>query len=173
MLSSNPSPENGAKNLDQDYHISYRVLDGASGLSGEESALLDAALVASKGAYAPYSQFYVGCAVALEGGEVVLGNNQENPAFPSSLCAERTALYFIGSQGKGDKIRKIAIRATSPQKHIGSPVTPCGACRQVMLEYERLSGAPIVVLMQGASGKVLRVEGIGKALLPFGFDIEF
>ncbi len=159
--------------MNQDYHIAFQLWDDPTGLLPDEVALLDQALEASKAAYAPFSNFHVGCAVALEGGEVYLGNNQENPAFPSSMCAERTALYFIGAQSKGDIVRKIAIRATSPQKLIASPVTPCGACRQVMLEYERLSGQPIIVLMQGATGKVLRLSGVATALLPFGFDIDF
>jgi cytidine deaminase len=159
--------------LDQHYHIAFQLLDDATGLPDDEVALLDAAMAASAAAYAPYSNFHVGCAVALEGGEVFTGNNQENPAFPSSLCAERTVLYYVGSQGKGNQLRKIAIRAESPEHLIASPVTPCGACRQVMLEYERLSGQPIVVLMQGKEGKVLRVTGVAASLLPFGFDIEF
>ncbi len=159
--------------MNQDYHIAFQLLDGPAELAADEAALLETALVASKRAYAPFSHFHVGAAVALEGGEVYEGNNQENPAFPSSLCAERTVLYYIGAQSKGNTIRKIAIRATSTQKLIAAPVTPCGACRQVMLEYERLSGQPIVVLMQGQEGKILRVTGVAKALLPFGFDIEF
>lgn len=159
--------------MDQSYHIPYRLLDDAAGLPPDESALLDAALLASAGAYAPYSHFHVGCAIALADGTVATGNNQENPAFPSSLCAERTVLYYLGSQGHGGSIRKIAIRATSRDKAISQPVTPCGACRQVMLEYERMSGQPLVVLMQGLSGQVLRVEGVAAALMPFSFDIEF
>lgn len=159
--------------MNQDYHIAFELLDDRSQLAADEAALLDAALEASGRAYAPYSHFHVGCAVALQDGEVITANNQENPAFPSSLCAERTALYFIGSQGNGHRIDKIAIRASSTQKPVGAPVTPCGACRQVMLEYERLSGQPLTVLMQGQEGKVLRVVGVAKTLLPFGFDIEF
>lgn len=159
--------------MDQSYHIAFRLLDDAGTLPPDEVQLLATALEASKGAYAPYSHFHVGCAVALNDGTVVTGNNQENPAFPSSLCAERTALYYLGSQGKGGQIQKIAIRATSRDKLIGQPVTPCGACRQVMLEYERMSGHPVVVLMQGQDGQVLRVEGVAAALMPFSFDIEF
>jgi cytidine deaminase len=159
--------------LSQEYHISYQLLESSLGLPEDEAALLETALQASTRAYAPYSHFLVGCAVELEGGEVYTGNNQENPAFPSSLCAERTALYYVGSQGKGTKIRKIAIRAQSNSKPIDGPVTPCGACRQVMLEYERLAGVPIVVLMQGMEGKVLRLTGVASSLLPFAFDIEF
>jgi cytidine deaminase len=159
--------------LSQEYHISYQLLESALGLPEDEAALLETALQASTRAYAPYSHFYVGCAVELEGGEVYTGNNQENPAYPSSLCAERTALYYVGSQGKGSKIRKIAIRAQSNSKRINGPVTPCGACRQVMLEYERLAGVPVVILMQGMEGKVLRLTGVASSLLPFAFDIEF
>ncbi|MFN8398221.1 MAG: cytidine deaminase [Bacteroidia bacterium] len=159
--------------MDQSYHIAFRLLDDASTLPTDEVQLLETALEASKGAYAPYSHFHVGCAIALNDGSVATGNNQENPAFPSSLCAERTVLYYLGSQGNGGQIKKIAIRATSRDKLIAQPVTPCGACRQVMLEYERMSGHPVVVLMQGQDGQVLRVEGVAATLMPFSFDIEF
>lgn len=154
-------------------HIPFTRHADASTLAEDEQALLDAALKATDKAYVPYSHFHVGCALLLDDGEVILGNNQENVAFPSSLCAERTALYFCGSQGKAGKIRKIAIRARSEKKEIDRPVTPCGACRQVMLEYERIAQEDVVVLMQGASGEVLRVDGVAKTLLPFSFDIEF
>lgn len=154
-------------------HIPFELYDDAAALPADEQALLADALRASEGAYVPYSHFRVGAAVALEGGEVISGNNQENPAFPSSLCAERTVLYFIGSQQKGHLIRKIAIRADSLDKLINTPVTPCGACRQVMLEYERMAKNPLVVLMQGKEGQILRVNGVAASLLPFGFDIEF
>lgn len=142
-------------------------------LIDEERALLEQAYVAADGAYAPFSNFHVGCAVLMDDGEVMTGNNQENPAYPSSLCAERTVLYFAGAHGKTPHVRKLAIRAKSPLKHIGSPVTPCGACRQVMLETERIAGQALVVLMQGEDGKILRIEGVAKSLLPFGFDIAF
>lgn len=106
-------------------------------------------------------------------GETMTGNNQENPAFPSSLCAERTVLYYAGAHGKTTQVRKIAIRATSLDKLIQSPVTPCGACRQVMLETERQAATDLIVLMQGAEGNILRLKGVAKSLLPFGFDIAF
>ena len=106
----------------------------------------------------------------LDDGEIILGNNQENKAFPSGTCAERTALFFAGSLGK---IRKIAVSAKSLTKPVNVPVTPCGACRQVMLEYEQMAGIPFIVLMQGETGPVLRVEGVASSLLPFGFDVDF
>ena len=135
--------------------------------------MLEQAAQATDHSYAPFSGFLVGCAVELADGEVVLGNNQENKAYPSGMCAERTALYYIGSMGKGDQIRKIAIRGFSQSRLVSQPVTPCGACRQALLEYEQLAGQPIVVIMQGQEGSILRVEGIDGGLLPFGFKIEF
>lgn len=162
------------KELSQERHIiPYSLHDGPSTLAEDEQKLLDTALTAAGAAYAPFSQFHVGCAVQMQNGDIMTGNNQENPAYPSSLCAERTILYYAGSQGRSQDVRKLAIRAYSPLKHVGNPVTPCGACRQVMLETERLAGEPLVVLMQGADGKILRLEGVAASLLPFGFDIAF
>ncbi len=159
--------------MSEPLHIPFERIPDPSTLPEDEQQLLAAALEATEGAYVPYSQFQVGCALLLEGGEIMTGNNQENIAFPSSLCAERTVLYYCGSQGKAERIRKMAIRARSERVEINRPVTPCGACRQAMLEYERLAGHDFVVLMQGVSGEVLRVAGIAKTLLPFSFDIEF
>ncbi len=130
---------------------------------------------AAKGAYAPYSHFRVGCAVLMENGEIVLGNNQENRALPSGLCAERTALFHIGAQGQAKQIRKIAIRAYSEKEDVSvnEPILPCGACRQVMLEYEQQAVRPIILFAQGKSGTILRLEGIQKTLMPFSFDMDF
>lgn len=156
------------------HSIQYELFNDLSELEDEgERKLLQDALGACAGAYVPFSRFQVGCAVEMAGGEVMTGNNQENPAYPSSLCAERTVLYYAGAHGHSKNVRKIAIRARSLDKHIGSPVTPCGACRQVMLETERQANTDLVVLMQGEDGKILRVIGVGKSLLPFGFDIDF
>lgn len=155
------------------HYIPFEVFDSPRDLAPDERALLVTALQACDGAYAPFSHFQVGCAVLLADGSVMTGNNQENPAFPSSLCAERTVLYYAGAHGQSPHVRKLAVRARSLDKHIGSPVTPCGACRQVMLETERQANTELVVLMQGADGKILRVVGVAKSLLPFGFDIAF
>jgi len=159
--------------LSEPLHIPFERFAHADDLPEDERSLLARALEATDDAYVPYSQFQVGCALLLEDGEVMTGNNQENVAYPSGLCAERTALYYCGSQGKAKRIRKIAIRARSERVPIDRPVTPCGACRQAMLEYERMAEADFVVLMQGATGEILRVTGIAKTLLPFSFDIEF
>jgi cytidine deaminase len=154
------------------YTLPYEMLTPAE-LPADEQALLVAALEACNLAHAPWSQFQVGCALQLENGETLTGNNQESPAFPSGLCAERTALFHAGAIGMGEKVRKIAVRAMSAKKEVDVPVTPCGACRQVMLDFENRGGKPIVVLLQGHSGKVLKLQGVAATLLPFAFDFEF
>jgi len=159
--------------LSKEIHISYQSFASEAELSDSDQALLAAALEISHKAYVPYSKFHVGCAIRLQSGEIILGNNQENAAYPSGTCAERTALFYCGSQGKGADIECIAIRAWSEKKAVEKPVTPCGACRQVMLEYEQMGDREIVVIMQGASGEVLKMSGIAKTLLPFSFDIDF
>lgn len=161
------------QNLGKNVHINYETFTDAAELPADERDLLESALQATAGAYVPFSQFHVGCALLLEDGEVITGNNQENVAFPSSLCAERTALYYCGSQGKAGQILKLAIRAKSERTSIDRPVTPCGACRQVMLEYERQTDREFVVLMQGETGEILRIKGVAATLLPFSFDLEF
>ena len=155
------------------FQIPFSQYDLASELSEDESGLLEAARLAGEGAYAPYSGFQVGCAVLLENGEIIMGSNQENKAYPSGICAERTALFYAGASGKAEQIKKIAIRGRSESRLIDQPVTPCGACRQVMLEYEQLAKKNLVVLMQGESGPILRLEGVAESLLPFGFNIDF
>ena len=156
-----------------DLHISYELYENASDLPPGEAELLEQALKATALAHAPFSGYRVGCAVLLEDGEVVLGNNQENVAFPSGLCAERTALFAIGAAGKIPMVQKMAIRAYSVNLEVSSPPASCGACRQVMVEYERQAGHPIVVLTQGAQGDILRLESIGKCLMPFAFEGKF
>lgn len=154
-------------------NIPFQQFASPSELSAEEQQLLELAWAACDHAYAPYSGFHVGCAVLLANGEVVTANNQENKAFPSGLCAERVALFNVGAQSKGEMIRKIAIRGRSNSKPVEVPVTPCGACRQVMLEYEKMAQHPFEIIMQGESGKILKLTGVAQSLLPFGFDIEF
>lgn len=153
--------------------IPYQLISEEKELMEDERQLLAQAFDACDGAFAPYSQFQVGAAVLLEDGTLIKGNNQENKAFPSGLCAERVAFFHVGASGRGDQIKKVAIRAKSTLKIIDKPTMPCGACRQVMLEYEEMGRKDIVVLMQGAEGDILRVVGIAKSLLPFHFNTDF
>ena len=112
--------------------------------------LIDAAREASRRAYAPYSHFSVGAAILLSNGEIVEGANQENVAYPSGICAERTAAFYAHSRYPDATFRKIAIAAIDTSGHeIPAPISPCGACRQVLLEYETIAGAPVEVLLAG------------------------
>jgi cytidine deaminase len=154
-------------------NIQFEFFEHQGDLPVDEARLLESAMLAAGNAYAPFSSFKVGCAVLLESGEVMSGNNQENIAFPSGICAERSILYYIGTQGRSGEIRKIAIRASSKRRKLTEPVTPCGACRQVMVESEKVAGRDIIVLMQGETGRILRLEGVGKTLMPFHFNLEF
>lgn len=119
-------------------------------------------------AYAPYSGFYVGAAVLLENGEIVLGSNQENAAYPSGLCAERVAVFAASAKYPDIKIKAIAISGNSKTRDIDHPVTPCGACRQVMLEYEIKQQEPFKVYLSGYSGKIYIIEKV-QDLLPLSF----
>ncbi len=159
--------------LSKEIKIFFEEIQSINELPADEQMLLKQAKIATENAYAPFSHFYVGCALLLKNGEVILGNNQENIAFPSGICAERNALFAAGAAGKGNQILKIAITAKSNQKRVNQPVTPCGACRQVMVEYEKLSGEPFTILMQGQEGPILRTKGVSQSLLPFSFDIDF
>lgn len=136
-------------------------------LSGIEKKLILAAFSAAPKAYAPYSGFQVGAAVLLENGEIITGNNQENAAYPSGLCAERVALFYANSLYPELKVTTIAIAAQTQSGTTQSPVSPCGACRQVILESENRYEYPIRILMVGANA-VYAVDSI-KELLPLHF----
>ncbi|MDY0024998.1 MAG: cytidine deaminase [Lentimicrobium sp.] len=137
-------------------------------LDGPDRALLNNAVNAASGAYAPYSGFKVGAAVQLTNGKVVTGNNQENAAYPSGLCAERVAVFAAMSQFPDQKIEAIAITIKTPGGEIVDPVSPCGACRQVLMEYENLQQKKIRVIFTGETGKAIVVESVSD-LLPLSF----
>ena len=138
-------------------------------LPDEVKSLMMDAFTARDKAYAPYSNFFVGAALLLDNGEIITGNNQENAAFPSGLCAERTAIYYAGSKHPNAKILKMAISAASQNHITTSPIPPCGACRQAIAEYEVKQKTPIEIYFMGAQGKVLKSNSIA-TLLPFIFD---
>jgi len=160
--------------------LKYRRASDISGLDPEDAALFKEALKAMESAYAPYSHFSVGAAVALENGVTVRGSNQENIAYPSGLCAERVAVFAAASAHPGVKMRAIAVAARfkgtdnsiSPISADGSDrVTPCGACRQVIMEYERLLGQPIRIITGGADGSIIVLDS-AETLLPLVFFSE-
>lgn len=112
--------------------------------------IVDQARKATERAYAPYSKFSVGAAILLSNGEIVTGANQENAAFPSGTCAERTACYYAHARYPEAKFERVAIAARGTDGHeIAAPVAPCGACRQALLEYETLAGHDVPVLLVG------------------------
>jgi cytidine deaminase len=140
-------------------------------LSKSDRDLLEQATLASEAAYSPYSGFRVGAAALLANGLVITGNNQENAAYPSGLCAERVALFYAQAQYPGIPVEAIAIFARSEEFKLEKPVTPCGSCRQVMAEYENRHGRKMRVIMGNGDGKVQIVKGI-ENLLPLMFMLE-
>ncbi len=151
--------------------ISYLEYDSMEELPPSDRELLEHAKIAVDSAYAPYSHYKVGAAVRMGNGKIITGNNQENMAFPSGLCAERVALFAAASANPGIAVKAIAITAKSLQFPVEKPVTPCGSCRQAIIEYEMLSSEKIRIILMGETGKVLTIEGM-ETLLPLSFKEE-
>ena len=131
--------------------------------------LMEKAVAVRDNAYAPYSRFQVGAAILLDNDKIVPGSNQENASYPSGLCAERTAVYAAGAMYPEAEILKIAISARSLKHKVESPVPPCGACRQALVEYEVKQGQDIEIYFMGDGGKVVKANSV-KDLLPLVFD---
>ncbi|MEI6555039.1 MAG: cytidine deaminase [Paludibacter sp.] len=121
-------------------------------------------------AYAPYSEFHVGAAVELENGEVFCANNQENSAYPSGLCAERVAMFYANAQYPTVAVKSIAIAAYTKGQFLSTPVTPCGSCRQVLLETEMRFEKDICILLYGTD-EIFQIENV-RELLPLCFEKE-
>lgn len=135
----------------------------------EVRTLVDAARQATARAYAPYSQFHVGAAIRLADGTVITGSNQENAAYPSGLCAERTAAFYAGANHPNQPFREIAIAAVGTDgKELSEPVAPCGACRQSLLEYEKLAGHDVPLWLIG-SRRIYRLPSVASSL-PLAFS---
>jgi cytidine deaminase len=155
----------------KNFTISYKSYSSISELESADRILCESAVEALERSYSPYSQFRVGTAILLNNGSTIKGSNQENVAYPSGLCAERVALFTIGSSNPEAIIEKMAITAQTNNFKILNPVTSCGACLQVMAEFEQKQKAEIEVLFYCIDGEVLKVKGI-KNLLPFTFVEE-
>ncbi len=150
----------------------YILFDSIDELDKDIQHLMNIAIEARKKAYAPYSKFSVGAAIILDNNQIVTGNNQENAAFPSGMCAERVAIYSAGAEFPNNTIKSIAISASSLKQKVSQPVAPCGACRQSIAEYEFRQKSPIEIYFMGELGNVIKVNSL-KDLLPFGFDSSF
>ncbi|MBS7409157.1 MAG: cytidine deaminase [Alloprevotella sp.] len=152
---------------DKTLTIAYRSLQ-LDELAETDRQLIDAAISATETSYAPYSHFCVGAAVRLESGVVVVGSNQENVAFPSGTCAERCAMFYAGSRHPHEAPETIAIAARGTDGRLTPrPISPCGACRQVLLQAETRFGRRLRVLLYG-SQEVIEISGVSD-LLPFEF----
>ncbi len=152
----------------REIHITYQEYNSVEELNPEDRELAAEAIQAMTGAYAPYSHFHVGAAVRMSNGQIVRGANQENAAFPSGICAERTAMFAAGAHYPDKDICSIALAGGVHGRLTDHPIAPCGACRQVMAQYQTRAGKPISVLMIGAKAiwKFEKVDDI----LPFIFD---
>ena len=148
--------------------IPYEEYSSIEELGAADRALLEAAIDALKGSYAPYSRFNVGAAVRLADGTVVKGANQENAAYPSGLCAERTAMFAASAQHPGVPFEAIALICAREGQLMPNPASPCGACRQVMAQYEREAGKPMRIIM-GSGGPILAFDGVA-SLMPLIFN---
>lgn len=148
--------------------VEYKAFGSIDELNEADVNLVKKARAAAENAWAPYSHFQVGAAVLLDNGEVIMGNNQENAAYPSGLCAERVALFAANANYPDSKVITLAISANSSGKLVTQVVKPCGSCRQAILETETRFAEPIRLILDGAE-EIYIVEGI-KNLLPLSFD---
>ena len=150
-------------------NIEYLEYDSLAVMNNEDKSLLKEADDNLKNAYAPYSNFKVSAVCQLEDGTTVKGTNQENGAYPSGLCAERVAIFAAKSQFPNKKVAKIVITTAQTSS---TPVSPCGACRQVLIEYEVTQNQPIELIMKSGNSKVWQFKSVHD-ILPFAFDGEF
>ena len=148
--------------------IDYIEYAAVEEMEPADRELVAAALEAREGSYSPYSKFRVGAALRLEDGTIVKGANQENVAYPSGLCAERTAMFAAGANYRGVAFDTLAIVGGNGDEVCEMPASPCGACRQVMAEYQRHYGRPLKVILIGSHAiyKFAKVDDI----LPLIFD---
>ncbi len=147
----------------------YYEVDDIAMLPEDEQNLVELAREMCDKAYAPYSAFYVGAAVLLENGEIIKGSNQENGAYPSGLCAERVAAFAASAMFPNVPMKKIAISARSNRMQVEGPVSPCGACRQVLMEYESSQGSPMKIILSKEDGKIYIISKV-EDLLPLSFS---
>lgn len=141
---------------------SYDELDDVS------RNLYHTAQTAAQKAYAPYSHFQVGAALLLDNGELISGSNQENASYPAGCCAERTALFYAGAHYPDNAVSRLAIVAFNPQGQV-EQISPCGICRQVLLETEQRQGTPISVWLFGS--EAVYCFPSAASLLPMGFEM--
>ena len=158
--------------MEKEIKINFEVIANYDQLTDIEKTLFDKAKAIREKAYAPYSDFLVGCALLLENGEIVTGSNQENAAYPSGLCAERTTIFWASANYPDVKIKKLFVIGAPAKATTSVPIPPCGACRQSILEYESKQKETIDIYFASLDGEIYRTKSI-RELLPFSFDASF
>ena len=154
--------------MQKEYSFKFKLYPNWESLQTVDKSVVNKAFEAMKKAYAPYSKFKVGAALLLEDGQIIQGNNQENIAYPSGLCAERVALFHAGAQFPGIAVDLICIVAKGDLMPISQLLSPCGACRQVMLESENRQNKPIRIILVNQDNRTMCIDSV-QNLLPFGF----
>ncbi|MBQ0093522.1 MAG: cytidine deaminase [Bacteroidales bacterium] len=152
----------------KEIRINFTEYSSFDEMQPSDRELVAEAIAAMGNAYAPYSHFHVGAAVRMSNSQIVRGSNQENAAFPSGLCAERTAMFAAGAKYPDKDMQSIAIAGGVHGRLSEHPATPCGACRQVMAQYQTKAGKPMSVIMVGAR-KIWKFDRVDD-ILPFIFD---
>ncbi|MEN9914738.1 MAG: hypothetical protein RL528_1499 [Bacteroidota bacterium] len=154
--------------MQKEYSFKFQLYPNWESLQTIDISVVNKAFEAMEKAYAPYSKFKVGAALLLEDGQIIQGNNQENIAYPSGLCAERVALFHAGAQFPGIAVDLICIVAKGDLMPISQLLSPCGACRQVMLESENRQNKPIRIILVNQDNRTMCIDSV-QNLLPFGF----
>lgn len=158
--------------MQKEHTIKFESIENYESLDATEKTLFDKALQYRELAYAPYSNFTVGCAILLENGEIITGSNQENAAYPSGLCAERTTIFYTGANFGDIKIKKLFVIGAPRNAETSIPIPPCGACRQAILEYEAKQEENIEIYFASLGGEIYKTRSI-RDLLPFSFDSSY
>jgi len=154
--------------VQKEYSFKFQLYPNWESLQTVDKSVVNKAFEAMEKEYAPYSKFKVGAALLLEDGQIIQGNNQENIAYPSGLCAERVALFHAGAQFPGITVDLICIVAKGDLMPISQLLSPCGACRQVMLESENRQNKPIRIILVNQDNRTMCIDSV-QNLLPFGF----
>ena len=155
-----------------DITTSYTVYDSLLALNEDEKNVMKKAIEMLKSAYAPYSNFFVGAAAMTNSGAIYGGCNQENASYPLCICGERVALFNAGANEPHIPIKMLAIACHNPNKPVEDPASPCGACRQVISEFEQRHQQSYPILIKGDSDKIIKINSSGD-LLPLGFNGSF
>jgi len=155
--------------MHQKFEFQYQQFQDSKALETSDRELLEAARKATENAYAPYSNFWVGAAARLSNNQIIIGANQESASFPVGVCAERALLNSVGSQFPELSIVTMAVSYHPVGKDSKEPISPCGMCRQSLLDFENRYGAPIKIILAGLEGPVMMLDS-ACYLLPFGFD---